>query len=300
MDNHYFHLCANGADVRDFILSESDYKAVFNLIGVCAANTDAVVLSFSIEDSHPHILLYGTWIGCASFKEAFETLYRHYASKTRKGKTRVVFRSELYVINDDNYLRNVAVYTIIQATKDGKPVMYYDYCWGTGSMYFRKGVRYSIWQTDSNGVLHQPVPFSSLTEREKRTVLHSRKWTIPDNWSICQGLILPDNYVDKERYEQIYLTHNRFRVFLASPRKIEHEMLAKMAESRGVSFEDQEARRLCGDESKKMFGTRDPRRLDGRQRIALAQSLRTKYHLSFRQLSSVVRLPEPEIRVYVR
>lgn len=300
MNKHYYHLCANGADVRHFILSVADYHAVFNIIGVCAANTDVVVVSFSIEDSHPHILLYGTLADCARFREMFESLYRHYAYKTRKGQVPVVFRCDLYWIDDINYLRNVAVYTIIQATKDGKPVMHYDYRWGTGSLYFRSGRPASIWQTDSEGLVHDPVPFSSLTVRARRALLHSRRWSIPDDWLVCNGLILPENYIDIKRFEQIYQSHNRFRVFLASPRKIEQEMLEKMAEARGVAFEDMEARRICGDECKMKYGFRDPRKLDGRHRIDLAQYLRTQYRFTLRQIASLVFLPESEVQRYVR
>lgn len=44
------------------------------VIAVCAANTDVVVVSFSIEDSHPHFLLYGTKEGCTRFKLLYEKL----------------------------------------------------------------------------------------------------------------------------------------------------------------------------------------------------------------------------------
>ena len=76
-------------------------------------------------------------------------------------------------------------------------------------------------------------------------------------------------------------------------------MLAKMAEERGVMMEDMEARKTCGDICKQMFGTRDPRRLDPRDRISLAQQLRRRFRLTFRQLATLVRLPETEIRTFV-
>ncbi|MBQ7640361.1 MAG: hypothetical protein IJS91_05160 [Bacteroidales bacterium] len=71
---HYYHYCAKGADAQNFILCEADFKAVFNIIAVCAAVSGAIVVSFSIEDTHPHILLYGTLEQCARFKVLFEKL----------------------------------------------------------------------------------------------------------------------------------------------------------------------------------------------------------------------------------
>ena len=301
MNKEYFHVCADGADARNFIIKEADYYAAFNHVAVCAANTDVVVVSFSIEDSHPHLLLWGVKEECSRYKVQYETLYKHYAASTRKGGSELVLRCELYPIGDDlDYLRNVAVYTVIQPTKDGKSVMPYDYRWGTGSMYFRNGYYTPVWLFDEDGSIRRPIPFNSLSVREQRGLLHTRNYTIPGSWRICNGLILPDNYVDVSRFESIYVTYNRFRVFLSSPKSREEAMLAKMAEERGVMMEDLEARKTCGDYCKRMFGTRDPRRLDPRNRILLAQQLRRQLRLTYRQLATLVRLPETEIRTFVR
>ena len=297
----FFHLCANGAEVRNFIICASDYAAAFNLIGVCAANIDLQVVSFSLEDTHPHILLYGTYEDCVAFKILFESLYSRYVAATRKSGDKLFFHCELYPIGDDDrYLRNVAVYTVIQATIDGKPVMPYDYRWGTGSLFFRAGFYTPVWYFDAEGKIRKPVPFGSLGARARRAILHSRSLSIPDEWLVCNGLILPDNYIDKRIFESIYQTFNRFRVFLSSPKKREEEMLAKMAEERGIALEDSEARKICGDLCQQFYGIRDPRRLKGPQRLELARALRRTYRLTFRQLSILVRLPESEIRLYIR
>lgn len=301
MNKEYFHVCANGADSRNFIISEDDYYTAFNYFGVCAANTEVEVVSFSIEDSHPHALLWGTRLECSRYTVLYESLYTHYAAATRNGGADLVLRCELYPIGDDmDYLRNVAVYTIIQPTKNGKSVMPYDYLWGTGSLYFRNGFYTPVWYFDKEGTIRQPVSFISLGAREKRALLHTRNYMIPDDWLVCNGFILPENYVNIERFESIYITFNRFRVFLSSPKSREEVMLAKMAEERGVMMEDMEARRACGDCCKRMFGTRDPRRLDPRNRLSLAQQLRSQLRLTYRQLATLVRLPETEIRAFVR
>ena len=297
----FFHLCANGAEVRNFILCSDDYAAAFNLIGVCAANTDVMVVSFSLEDSHPHILLYGTYEACVAFRNLYEQLYLRHAASTRSHDDKLVFHCELYPIGDDgDYLRNVAVYTIIQATKDGKPVMPYDYPWCTGALYFRSGHYTPVWYFDTNGRILEPSPFSQLGAREQRSILHTRRLSIPGDWLVCNGLILPENYIDKRIFENIYQTCNRFRVYLSSPKKREEEMLSRMSEYRGIALEDQEARKICGDVCKQLYGIRDPRRLKGEQRLELARELRHRYHLTFRQLSLLVRLPESEIRFFVR
>lgn len=300
MEKHYYHIFADGAQVRNFIVCDADYYAVFNLIGVAAANSDVAVLSFSIEDTHPHLLIYGARRESIAFKSLFETIYRHYIAATRRGGMSMVFYCDMCQIDDVSYLRNVGTYTIVQPTKDGKRVMPYDYFWGTGSMYFR-GERYTpLWYYDKNGVMCKPRRFDSLTVREQRTILHTRQLKIPGDWVVCNGLILPENYIDVGHYEQIYRTHNCFRVFMASPRKAESEVIERMADVRGVAMEDSEARMVCGDMCKQLFGTRDPRRLGVKERLRLARELRLRYSLTLRQISSLVRLPEIEVRSFVR
>lgn len=297
---HYFHYCAKGADAQNFILCEADFMAVFNIIALCAAVTGAIVVSFSIEDTHPHILLYGTLAQCARFKVLFEKLCRCHAVETREGGADFVLRGELYSIGDDlSYLRNVAIYTIIQPTKDGKRVMPYDYRWGTGSMYYRSGFYTPVWLFDTSGVIREPVRFGDLSALKRRQISHSRLLTIPYNWLVCNDLILPSNYVDVARFEQIFGTPNRFRVYLASNKSKEEEMNSRMAEERGIALDDGEARQICGDQCHALFGTRDPRRLMASERITLAQEIRRKHRLTRRQLAKVVRLPEDEIRQWV-
>lgn len=301
MRQEYFHVCANGADSRNFIICKADYYAAFNLIGVCAANSEVVVVSFSVEDSHPHLLLWGVYNECSAFRSRFERLYSYHAAATRAGGADLTLRCELYPIGEDlDYLRNVAVYTVIQPTKDGKSVMPYDYRWGTGSMYFRTGPYTPVWQFNERGEICEPVPFGSLGARFRRALLHTRNYSIPDDWLVCNGFILPSNYIDISRFESIYVTHNRFRVFLSSPKSREEMMMSRMAEHRGVLMEDLEARKICGDSCSQLFGIRDPRRLATRDRLALAQNLRREFRLTFRQLATLVRLPETEIRNFVR
>ncbi|MBO4571913.1 MAG: hypothetical protein J5699_08320 [Bacteroidales bacterium] len=297
----FYHYCADGQDSRNFIISKKDFIAAMNIIALCVANTGVTVVAFSLEDSHPHFLLFGTLEECAAFKEMFETTYRHYAVRSRLGKDDYNLCGELYPIGEDlSYLMNVAVYTIIQPTKDGKSVIPYDYLWGTGFLYFRDRRHLPVWCFDDAGNVCPVIAFGSLNKQQQREMVHSRHLTVPSEWQVCNNIILPSNYVAVSQFESIYKTHNCFRVFLSNNRKKEEEILLRIASERGVSLEDVEVRQLCGKECKLLFGVRDPRRIAPKDRIVLAQTLRRKYRIAFRQLSFAVRLPETELRKYVK
>lgn len=300
MTKEYFHLCSDGVETPDFITSSKDFIAAMNIVALCAASTGVIVIAFTLEDTHPHFFLYGTREECVRFKKFFEDTYCRYAARSRSDSNPFHLDLEIYGTgNDEEYVRNIAAYTVIQPTKDGKSVMPWDYLWGSGPLYFRSANVVLPWRCGKDGTVLTPVAFGTLQTIQKRAVTHSRIHTVPDTWLVCGGIILPSNYVDVQRFESIFRTHNCYRVFLSGSRRREGEILQRMASERGVKLDDLQARAICGEESKLLFGIRDPRRLDVRHRIILAQALRSKNRMTIRQIAKMIRLPESEVARYV-
>ena len=296
----FFHLCADGHQAQKFILGKKDFVAAMNIVALCAANTDVVVVAFTLEDTHPHFLLYGNLRDCVEFKLMIETTYRHYAARIRENGTGFILEIEIFAIGDDEkYLKNVAAYVVSQPTKDGKDIMPYDYRWGSGSMYFRRNFYIPVWLFDEMGKVCHQESFGSMIVDRKREITHSRTHTLPDDWLIADGLVLPSNYVDVTMFETIFKSPNSYRVFMSGSRKQDEEILGREAAVRGVMLEYSEARTIAGDTFKINFGTRDPHKVDPQGRIAVAQILRREHKMTFRQIADVVRLPESEVRRYV-
>jgi hypothetical protein len=294
----YFHLCSDGALTPQFLICEEDYRIAFNLIGVCAANCEATTLSFSLEDTHLHLLLYGTRVSAIEFKTKYEESWGHHVGRVRGSREGADIELDVIPVDSEAYLMSVGTYTIVQPTKDGKQIMPYDYRWGTGSMYFRGPGHRSLWLTDIVGSNISPVPAGSLNKHRLRDILGSRR-SVPDEWLLCAGLLLPDNYVDVTHFERIYRTANCFRVYLASSRNRDQAVQERIAAFRGVALEDSEARHHCKEVSMEMFGFTDVRRLNAQGLIMLAQQLRRQLHLSSRQIASLVRLPYREVCKYL-
>ena len=293
----YFHLCSDGTLSRSFILSRKDFIAALNIVALCAANSSAIVLAFALEDTHPHFLLYGTFEECFEFKQLFEAIYIRYAANTRQGGADLILDIEMHPADDDlRQLRAVAAYVVYQPTKDGKQVMPFDYLWGSGPMYFRGRECILPWLVNKDGTLAELVTFASLSVDEQRTVCHSRKYSFPANWLVANGIVLPTNYVDVARFEAIFQTANCYRVFLSGSSKRDEDIVMEIAQARGITIEDTEARALCSDTCKALFGIRDVRRLPTTDRLTLARELRRAHRMTARQLAAVVRLPEGEIR----
>ena len=294
----YYHLCSDGTLTPQFLICEEDYRVALNLIGVCAANCDAAILSFSLEDTHLHLLLYGTRESVIGFKSMYERSWAHHVGRVRGSREGADIELDIISIDNEEYLMNVGTYTIVQPTKDGKKIMPYDYRWGTGSMYFRGPGHRSIWLSDSAGRQMAPVRADSLPVLKLRNLLGSHR-QIPGDWILCDGLLLPDNYIDVTQFELIYGSANCFRVFMSSGKNRDHAVQERIASFRGVALEDAEARLHCKAIMKGMFGFSDVRRLNAQGRIMLAQQLRKQLRLSTRQIASLVRLPYAEVCKYL-
>lgn len=298
MTKNFYHLFANGDDAKDFITTEQEFKSAFNRFGVCAYLADVVVVSFSIEDSHPHGLLFGTLETCCRFRDLYKSMTIKSIARHRGNADGVRLNFELDMVTDSNYLMNVATYTIVQPTKDGKSVMPYDYLYGTGAMYFRSRNAVLPWMVDNDGKVSDPARLGDLTIRERLKICGSNT-TLPSDWLVCNGFILPSNYVDVQRFEGIYRTHNCYRVYLCSNKQKDAVVLNRMSEVRGVKYEDLEARRICSETCQELFSKASTRHLNIEERLRLAQTLRRKYRFSIRQLSFLVHLPETELEKYV-
>ena len=194
--------------------------------------------------------------------------------------------------NWNDYQRELA------AVKDGKQVMPYDYLWGTGSMYFRSKGHQSIWCRADSGEILKPSYVGDLSVHEQRIILNTYR-RVPGHWKLCNGILLPENYVDVAHFERIYRTANRYRVFMASNRSRDQIVKEKMAMARGVSLDDAEARSKCHSLMQVLYGFKDVRRLTSPQRVQLAQLLWKQFHLNKRQLATLVRLPYAEICKYI-
>lgn len=293
----YYHVFANGEDSKNLLESEADFLAAFNRVGICAAFSKARVLAFALEDTHPHFLLYGTKEDCIGFMLQFQDGVLRYIRKSRKKQEDVRLDCDILEIKTEKHLLNTGVYVIGQPTKDRKHVLPGDYRWGTGCLYFRPKIYSSVWEFDAAGKQVCPTLAKEIPYRRQKKMFHTHA-KIPSDWLVCNGFILPHNYVDVARFEAIYGTHYCFNSFLNAKRG-DDEVVERMVKHRGAAIETLEARRYCEDMCLLYYGKRSSRWLTADQRMMLAKRLRSKYHLSFKQLSALCRVPEEELKKYI-
>lgn len=298
MEKKYYHYYSDGKLSVELFITKSDYVAALNRLAVCAARfRDVAVVAFTFEDTHVHFLLYCLEEDGKVFCDLFKRLTMIYLSHSRGGRPvdlRIQFDVE--EIEDEHYLKKVGVYVIVQPTKDGKGIMPYDYPWSSAPLYFRGEKAVPVWSVDRNGVVQDTGRIGDMKTRDRRkqfkTVVR-----LPDEWSICNGMVLPSNYVDVNRFENIYRTHNAFRAFMS--RSSDSEMIQQAASVKGVSLSDYEMRETCRKACRELFGVRDVRALDSVKRLELARQLRRRYLISVKQLARIVHVPVEELERFL-
>ena len=290
----YYHFYSEGKLAAELFLSKSDYVAALNRLAVCAARfPGVVVVAFTFEDTHVHFLLYCLEKDGKAFCDLFKRLTMIYISNSRRGKpTDLHILFDVEEIDDETYLKRVGVYVAIQPTKDGKGIMHQDYTWGSGPLYFRTEKVIPVWYVDRHRTVQETVRIGDLKYRDKRKMFKTAE-KLPDEWLVCNGIILPSNYVDINRFEQIYRSPDTYSRFLS--RSSDSEMIQKVASVKGVSLPDNEMRDACRKLCRDYYGVRDVRALDSVRRLELARHLRRRYLISKKQLSRIVHVPLEEI-----
>ena len=294
----YYHFYSDGKLAAEMFLSKSDYVAALNRLAVCAVTfRDVIVVAFTLEDTHVHLLLYCTEEKGRLFCAMFKKLTMMYISRTRNGKPAdLLIKFEAEPIEDTDRLKRLGAYVVVQPTKDGKGVMPYDYPWSSAPLYFRGEKSVWPWCVDRNGDVQVPVSVGSLSFNEKRKYFKTAS-SFPEEWLACNGIILPSNYVDVKRFESIYGSHNSYRVFMAKAGGLDNTQKAESA--RGVSLSDSEMRDACRAVCQEKYGVAGVRLLNALQRLEVARRLRFRYIVSVRQLARIVHVPVDELERFL-
>lgn len=286
-----YHIFSNGELTPDLFTSVADFKRANNQIAVIAHLAGVIVLGYSLEDTHLHILAKGNVDNCTYFKKELQRLIRRWRQMD------IVIDMEEVTNND--YLMRVGTYVICQATKDGKQILPTDYKWSSAPLYFRQGDADLLWTIDEDRMIKDIVKMRDIPLRKQRAVFHTRS-RLPDEWMVCDNLILPSSFVDIAGFEAIYKTHNCFRAFCGSGKKSDEIVMSSMSKKTGVRMLETEARNLARQTCFRMFGRIDARWLNLDQRIQLGRELRRQYRMSIPQIARRIYLKEADVRKVIK
>ncbi len=253
-----------------------------NRVAVCAFKTGVIIVAFILMDNHFHFELHSeTYGACSKFVKEFTRLSGMYnTNKYGEKNTFEGLQVQILPINGEDYFLTLLCYIVKNPTK-ARMAMFYNYPWGTGPLYFNE-----------NRTTAGARTIGSMGRVEVRKLLKTRM-SLPPEWKVLDGVILPENYVPVKQIEKMLKTPRAYMYFLSLNK--DDAIESELSSWHDMCLTDSELRAIREEMSMELFNTGRLRDLSVTQRLVLARKLRYKYHCSVKQIARIVQIPYEQL-----
>ncbi|MBO4571874.1 MAG: hypothetical protein J5699_08120 [Bacteroidales bacterium] len=284
----YYHICSDGNHSFSLFNTRHDFVNAMNRIAICSIRFKVVILAFVLMDNHFHFAVRAdSEEECILFiKEIKRLMGMHFNYVGEDNNPFKGIPVKVIPVTDEDYLRALICYIIKNPTKARKG-MFYNYPWGSGSLYF---------SSENKNTHRKPMAVSGLTVDEVRRICETHQ-NIPKNWVLADGYLLPENYIAVAEVEALYKTSRSFMFHLSLNK--DEAIETNYGEWNEIGMDDVELRAERDRIIVQRFGLRRVSKLSATERLSLAKELRHKYLCSRKQLSRMVHLPLEEIDRFI-
>lgn len=185
--NTYWHLCSDELPNDLIFRNDKEYVYGMNSIPLALQGVNIKIYCFTLMSNHLHILLSGMKEQAEIF---FKKLKQHLGMLLPASPLRGL-KPKLIEVPDEEAFRTEVAYIMRNCLAAGicDP---YNYRWSTGHLYFNPRIP-----------LTRSVRAGKLSPTVLRNMINSRI-QIPENYMICDGIILPESYVDYHKVEKLF------------------------------------------------------------------------------------------------
>ena len=276
----YYHICSDGNCASVLFETEADFKAAMNRVAICAACFPVIIVAFVLMGNHFHFVVRcESEEDCRRFIAEFRRLTCRYNGGIDCDESNLSdIEVKIIPVNDPEYLKTLICYVLKNPTK-ARLDMFYSYPWGSGDVYFKSKMSYKH-------LVYTRVGDYTIDTARKQ--FNTRR-QLPAEWIVCDGVILPRNYIAVREVEELYKTPFSFMYFLSlnNDKAIEDDM----GEWTSLKMNDYELREARDELLYSTFGKSRIRDMSAQERVRLAKMLKQKYHCSKKQLARIVQLP---------
>ncbi len=275
----FWHLCTPGQLSGILLSSREDYVYAMNLTALCAAlYRDRVkIYTFQVMSNHFHFVLSGKKEDILEFFEDFrKKIHRFFASRKELHKLRG-FKSNVFEINDLNYLRNVIAYVNRNGFVINRNVTPFTYLWGPNRFFFSLEVGCDAL-----------LPIAKVSQKKRQRIFHTHYNDFPDNYFFINGYISPVCYCQISKCEAFFYNAHQYFHYLS--RRV--ESFSEIANQLGdkIVYTDDEMFSAAIALSAKKFDINKLSALDTGQRAELARSLHFNYNATNKQICRILGL----------
>ena len=283
-----WHFYTNGNNIDHMFCDEQDFKDGMNRIFVTINKFKAIILAFTLMDTHIHFILYGQFDECNRFIHHFINITsRAISERFNESHKLANVQISHQMIHNEQYLKTAICYVLRNAPVGGIPYNALDYPWSSAPLYFKGSTKCNwtspLWQDPSYFTELQHLTFT-----QKRKFLKTRNPETLQNAKICHDIVFPGEYVAYEVVEKIFKTHKSFNYFLNTCK--ESYIESRQSNISNLSIPMQELRMLRNVACKELLGEEFSRNLSTHQRLKLARTLKRKYLCSTKQIARICGL----------
>ncbi|MBQ9462686.1 MAG: hypothetical protein IJU68_03415 [Bacteroidales bacterium] len=279
-DSHgpYWHVATPGASTEILFTSADDYRFGVTLMAESLYCCGVKTYSFSLMSNHLHnIAETREKQNCIDFLEHFASRLRRYSSEFKRNLDLSGFVCDPLPIDNLQSLRNNIVYVDRNQYVVNAAQTPYSNPWGSGFLYF--GYSPSVIAS---------TPFNSLSVRAKRNLSHSRNAEYPDYFTVRNGFIAPESFVDWKTGKSFFRDAHQYFNLLTKNREAYSEFAALYGDK--FVLTDEEMYSAAVSLALKIFNVNQLNDLSDQQRKELARKMHFDYRAGNSQIHRILKL----------
>ena len=258
---------------------EEDYTYGVNSLALATRKVPIDLLGYTLMSNHFHLLLAGKYSDCYQY---YQTVIRRLGRMiSRKYRTGGLLKADAFnvtaVMDRQMFVSELAY--ILRNAYRGRIASPFSYLWSSADVYF-------------NPLLNsiRGVPFSQLTQEQKRAVLKSHE-DVPDEWEHIDGRILNRCFLVYRKAE--HLLEDSLRLF---DRLRLYDLESSVRMSHGLSetirFSDAQLQEKISMICQKEYHVDSLHQLDRKSLLLLARSLSRRFAATKSQLRRLLSLTD--------
>lgn len=273
----FWHLCTPGQQTEILCESEQDYKFCVNLIAIAAAVAGVIVVTFEVMSNHIHVVLAGPESQCHEFFRYYKDKLKRYYSQSGRYKDLTGFTHQLIPITTLEMIRVEIPYTNRNAYVACDKYTPFSYPWGSGSLYYNTAL-----------IAIPGIPYEMLKNREQREICQGRVITLPTNYKVYDGMILPGSFCAYKLGESMFRDAHHYFTAISKNAEAYSEVAKRLGDS--IFLTDDEMFGTLVHLSRKDYGEQRPAMLPQNAKLALARRIKSDYNASPGQIQRMLRL----------
>ena len=273
----FYHLHTLPLQDRNILDEDNERKTIINITALTLQAFPVQMLAYALMTNHFHFILKGEEKDCQAFFESWK--YRVVLFFSRHGKkglsplleaglTRIIdlkqFRDEIAYVVRNSYVVRPDVNPL------GDP-------WCSGYLYYNKILPLIVGH-----------PVSTLGYRERRRLTCSMNTDIPADFTVAEGMIRPESFVNYRLVEALFPNARKFTMWVFKNVEAQIEVAFRLGERPQVTDDDilRVSLQLCHEK----YSANGPKSLSLDQKKQLATLLKNRYYASNGQLARYCNL----------